>query len=76
MPDLDREATRLGDLGYPQAMVATTASGLRFAFHDAVAELGHLWEIYEPTERLQDFYTMVAQASVDWDGSDPVRTIG
>ena len=76
VPDLDREATRLSDLGYPQAMLATTASGLRFAFHDAVAELGHLWEIYEPTERLQDFYAMVAHASVDWDGSDPVRTPG
>jgi len=73
--DLDREAARLDELGYAQAMLATTASGLRFAFHDAVAELGHLWEIYEPTERLQDFYAMVAQASVGWNGREPVRLV-
>ena len=73
--DLDREASRLVGLGYPQAMLATTASGVRFAFHDAVAELGHLWEIYQPSERLIDFYAMVAQAADGWDGSDPVREL-
>jgi Glyoxalase/Bleomycin resistance protein/Dioxygenase superfamily len=72
--DLGREAARLDDLGYPQAMLATTASGRQFAFHDAVAELGHLIEIYELDERLLGFYTMVAEASVGWDGRQPVRT--
>jgi hypothetical protein len=71
--DLDRESSRLDDLGYRQALLATTAKGLRFAFHDAVAELGHLLEIYEPDERLLGFYAMVAEASVGWDGHDPVR---
>ena len=73
--DLDREASRLDDLGYPQAMVATTASGRRFAFHDAVGELGHLIEIYQLDDRLLGFYSMVAEASVGWDGSDPVRSM-
>jgi hypothetical protein len=73
--DLVREAERLDTLGYPQAMLATTASGLSFAFHDAVADLGHLWEIYEPTDRLREFYAMVATASAGWDGTNPVRDL-
>ena len=62
--DLEREAARLDELGYPQAMLATTASGRQFAFHDAVAELGHLLEIYELDDGLGRFYAMVADAAV------------
>jgi hypothetical protein len=72
--DLDREAARLDGLGYPQVMVATTASGLRFAFHDAVAELGHLLEVYQSNDRLAAFYARVAEAAIGWDGRDPVRS--
>ena len=72
--DLDQEASRLDGLGYPQALLAATSSGRQFAFHDAVAELGHLIEIYELDEGLLGFYTMVADAAVDWDGRDPVRS--
>jgi hypothetical protein len=72
--DLDREADRLEELGYPQAMLAATASGRRFAFHDAVAELGHLLEIYELDDGLAGFYAMVADAAAGWDGRDPVRS--
>lgn len=72
--DLDREAARLDELGYPQAMLAATASGRRFAFHDAVAELGHLLEIYELDDALAGFYAMVAGAASGWDGREPVRS--
>ena len=71
--DLDREAARLDGLGYPQAVLAATSSGRRFAFHDAVAELGHLIEIYELDDGLRGFYAKVADAAVDWDGEQPVR---
>jgi hypothetical protein len=64
--DLDREAARLDSLGYPQAMVAATASGRRFAFHDGVDDLGHLLEIYELDEGLGGFYRMVAEAAEGW----------
>jgi hypothetical protein len=72
--DLDLEAARLDSLGYPQAMLASTASGRRFAFHDAVADLGHLLEIYELDEGLGGFYRKVAEAADGWDGRDPVRS--
>ena len=72
--DLDREASRLDSLGYPQAMMASTASGRRFAFHDAVDDLGHLLEIYELDDGLGRFYRMVAEAADGWGGLDPVRS--
>ena len=72
--DLDREAARLEGLGYPQAMLAETLGGRRFAFHDAVSELGHLLEIYELDDGLARFYAKVAAAADGWDGRDPVRS--
>jgi catechol 2,3-dioxygenase-like lactoylglutathione lyase family enzyme len=59
--------------GWPTALLAETTAGQRFAFLDARAELGHLVELYEPTERLVAFFARVAAAAEGWDGSDPVR---
>ncbi len=74
--DLDEAAGRLEGLGYPQAQIATARGGTRFAFHDAVATLGHFLELYEPNERLLGFYAMVAGAALGWDGREPVRRVG
>jgi Glyoxalase/Bleomycin resistance protein/Dioxygenase superfamily len=73
--DVDAEQRRLAGFGWPEVLVAETASGLRFAFHDARAELGHLVEIYEPSDRLVAFYASVAEAAVGWSGDDPVRPV-
>ncbi|WP_322768340.1 VOC family protein, partial [Frankia sp. Cr1] len=72
----DDEQRRLTELGWPAvltAQTAQTANGLRFAFHDARADLGHLLEIYEPTEGVLALYRLVADAARGWDGSSPVR---
>ena len=71
--DVEAEQSRLEALGWPEVLNAETAGGLRFAFHDARAELGHLVEIYEPAERLVGFYAAVAAAAAGWDGADPIR---
>ncbi len=73
--DLERAASLLTVRGWPEALRATTATGLRFAFHDARLDLGHMIEIYAPTATLRDFYSMVAGAAEGWDGHDPVRRI-
>jgi Glyoxalase/Bleomycin resistance protein/Dioxygenase superfamily len=70
---IDDERQRLERLGWPSVLLAQTASGLRFAFHDARAPLGHLIEIYEPSDDVIALYTMVAQAASGWTGEDPVR---
>jgi hypothetical protein len=73
--DFDAEQQRLTHLGWPEVLVAETSGGLRFAFHDARADLGHFVEIYEPAQRLVAFYAMVAAAAEDWTGDDPVRPV-
>ncbi len=39
------------------------------------AAFGHLCELYEATPQVLDFFEMIADASVKWDGSDPVRPL-
>jgi hypothetical protein len=73
--DVDAEQRRLDVFGWPEVLAAETASGLRFAFHDGRAHLGHLVEIYEPSDRLLAFYASVAEAAVGWAGDDPVRQV-
>lgn len=62
--------------GWPEALWAETSNGQAFAFCDARHELGHFIEMYEPTPGLLGFYDMVKRASLDWDGSEPVRSLG
>lgn len=48
---------------WPELLWARTTGGQEFAFMDARHELGHLVELYEPSERLLRFYRMVADAA-------------
>lgn len=58
--------------GWGEALSAE-AGGLPFALYDARHELGHFVEIYERSRRLTGFYDLVRDASLDWDGADPIR---
>ena len=73
--DLPAETQRMEALGYPLAMTAIARGATRFSFFDAVDELGHFFEVYEPSPRLLDFYAMVAATASGWDGADPVRVM-
>lgn len=70
---IDDEQRRLVELGWPPVMTAETSSGLRYAFHDARAQLGHLLEVYEPSAGVRRLYAHVAAAATGWNGRDPVR---
>jgi Glyoxalase/Bleomycin resistance protein/Dioxygenase superfamily len=70
---IDAEQARLVEMGWPPVMTAETASGLRYAFHDARPQLGHLLEVYEPSPGVLKLYSMVAAAAEGWTGDDPVR---
>lgn len=70
---IDEEQRRLEDLGWPAVMTAQTASGMRYAFHDAREQLGHLLEVYEPSPGVLRLYATVADAAHGWTGDDPVR---
>lgn len=73
---MEETYARCEQLGLPIAARAFTLTGTEFAFVDTVRQMGHMIEIYEKNEGLLGFYDMVRQASVNWDGSDPVRSLG
>jgi len=72
---LDEEQDRLERLGWPALLTAETASGFRFAFHDARGDLGHLVEVYEPDEGVVALYERVAAAAAGWQGDACVREL-
>jgi catechol 2,3-dioxygenase-like lactoylglutathione lyase family enzyme len=69
--DLDASTAQLGR---PVAMQARS-TGTTFRFVDTVAELGHMIELYEHSDRLDAFYGSVAEAATGWDGRDPIRSV-
>lgn len=73
--DFAQSSEQLQAAGYAQALLAHTKAGLPFAFFDATAEMGHMIEIYEGTERLRAFYALVKDAAANWDRTDPIRIL-
>ena len=48
---------------------------LGISLREPVKALGHMVELYEQTDRLRDFYSMVARAADGWTGDAPVRML-
>lgn len=74
--DLPAAITRFAAEGMPLAQLSTTTTGTDFAFVDAVATMGHMIELYEPSAGLLGFYRIVADAAKGWDGTVPLRELG
>lgn len=74
VPSLHDALAGCAQRGWTEVLWAHTGAGQEFAFAHA-PELGHLVEMYEPSERLLGFYERVARAAAGWDGSDPVRLL-
>ena len=74
--NLDQAITDLAGRGMPLSQLSEVASGTRYAFVDATKTLGHMLELYEPSDQLTGFYELVRKASIDWDGSNPIRALG
>lgn len=54
--DLDAAAAEQRAAGRPEVVRAATSHGVRFAWFDATATLGHLVEVYERHPQLEAFY--------------------
>lgn len=74
--DLDAAIARFEADGAPLAQLSVTTGGTAFAFVDTRASLGHMLELYEPTEQLTGFYDFVAKGAKGWDGRDLLRELG
>lgn len=65
--DYDRLIAHYAALGFPLASELRTASGRGAAFVDTRAMLGHMTEVYLPSEGLEALYREVATAAAGWD---------
>lgn len=63
---VEQDLRHYAQRGFPVALDARMNDGFRFAFVDTSAALGHMLELYEPTEALTGFYEMVAGAAGDF----------
>ena len=71
--DIDLATNSLIDLGFELGMTARAGPTI-FNMIDATKTLGHFIELHEPNEALIGFYARVKEASINWDGEDPIRT--
>jgi catechol 2,3-dioxygenase-like lactoylglutathione lyase family enzyme len=59
--------------GFAEAFYAELGPGAAFAMMDATQQFGHFVELYEPSPPLLGVYHLVANAALNFDGSNPVR---
>lgn len=71
--DLAADLARFAARGWPVAFEDVVPSGARVVYLDATPELPGMVEIVEMNEAMQAMYDSFYRASVDWDGSDPIR---
>ncbi|MFA7440606.1 MAG: VOC family protein [Sphingomonadaceae bacterium] len=72
--DFDRDYAHYRDLGFAEAQ-SGFAGTARFAYFDTRESLGYMIELIERDDALNGMFQMVADAAVNWDGSDPWREI-
>lgn len=75
VPDLAAAVAEARGRGQVPALEARTTTGVEFVMLDAVAELGHMIELYEASDALAKFYAFVRRKAEGWDGRDPVRRL-
>jgi hypothetical protein len=73
---IDREVEKHRALGYDVAFSDRTPDGTRVAYMDATAHLPGMVELIEMTDATETMFTGIYQASVEWDGRNPVRKMG
>ena len=75
VPDLASALTEFRARGVEIALEARTTGGVDFAMVDTRADMGHMFELYEPRAELQRFYDFVRRKAQGWDGSEPLRKL-
>ena len=60
--------------GFETGLYAEVAPGVGFAMMDCVRDYGHFVELYEPTPVLLGVYDLVRKASLEFDGTDLIRS--
>ena len=74
IPNPAAAAAAFEKAGFPIAWHGVMEVGIEVFMVDTVDLYGHMIELYAPCEKVEAFYAMVRDASVDFDGTDPVRS--
>jgi methylmalonyl-CoA/ethylmalonyl-CoA epimerase len=56
------------------AYLHATVGDIDLTYHEAARATGHHVELHADSQGLRDFFGMIHDASVEWDGSDPLRS--
>ncbi|CBV41363.1 VOC family protein [Halomonas elongata] len=71
--DFDTDLARMLELGFKVQMEGQVGANGRFAYFDREAHPGTVIELSEVKGPKGRMFEMIRQASIDWDGRDPVR---
>ncbi|QIB65431.1 VOC family protein [Kineobactrum salinum] len=74
--DFDAASADYAAQGLEQILSCSVAVGGRAAYFDSRDQVAGMIELVEMTPQVEQLWSMIHQASVGWDGSDPVRTPG
>lgn len=72
--DYDAQTARYARAGY-DIIFYTVVQGGRVAYFDTSRELPGMTELIELTPSAEARHTRIHRASLDWDGSDPIRPL-
>lgn len=73
--DAPAESARLESLGFELRMRARLGS-VEFFWHDATAAFGYCIEVISAGPGLDAFFDTIAAGAREWDGRDPLRSLG
>ena len=74
VPNYDTEVARYQNLGV--AIAHSGVSGeMRFCYVDTRATIGCMTEVLEECASTRAMFRVIAEASQNWDGTDPLRTL-
>lgn len=71
--DYAAERDAFAAAGFPVASEFTVWPGCQICYVDTSAVLGHMIELYPPSERILDLYDQARRAAMDWDGRALIR---
>lgn len=74
VPDLEGALAHYAAMGAPLAIRGDFGAG-KWAYVDTRAQLGCMTELVGDNPDIRAFFKMIADAAVDWDGSNPVREL-
>ena len=72
--DLEGDFDRYRRQGFEVAGSGRTVADGSFGFVDTHIVLGHMTELLEYSEALEERFRMITDAAREWDGKDPIRS--